>query len=86
MRNRLIVVTIISGLLVTGCSSASSTSPEYEAQLAQYQTCLASEAQGYNDLINERGFGKFKPDRKSFYSATEWAIMMCFQYQPLGNQ
>jgi outer membrane biogenesis lipoprotein LolB len=82
MRYRITVIAVLTGLLVTGCSSESSSSPADNAQLAQYQTCLASEAQAYDDLINQRGFGKFKPDRKSFYSTTEWAMMLCAQYQP----
>jgi len=78
----LAVIAVLTGLLVAGCSSEGSRSPADDAQLAQYQTCLATASQKYDDLVKQLGTGQPKPDGKSVYSTTEWAMMVCVQYQP----
>ena len=78
MRKRLIVITFITGLLVTGCSSSD---PEYDARVAQYQTCLQSYQAEYLANVSNGG-GIFNPKTQQIYSATEMAVVYCANYKP----
>jgi hypothetical protein len=47
MRKRLVVISLVAGLLVTGCSSNNSTEPKYDkVDLIKYEQCLSSNSDG----------------------------------------
>jgi uncharacterized protein YceK len=70
MRNRLIVITFITGLLVTGCSSGMSLEEKYK--LAEYKACLETRGLVYatSPYIDNKN------------NAVEIALDNCKKYKP----
>jgi hypothetical protein len=52
MRSRLLVVSLITSLLVTGCSSNDSTGAKYDqVDLIKYEECLKSNSDGLLSIL-----------------------------------
>jgi len=73
MRKRLIVITFITGLLVTGCGDDS----EYKTKLSYYESCISSESNAY---IN--GVQIYNPNTGGTYTPFEYATARCEQFRP----
>jgi uncharacterized protein YcfL len=53
MRNRITVIAVLTGLLVTGCSSEQSVTVENQAKLIEYEKCLLLQQEGLNIVNNQ---------------------------------
>jgi len=76
MRNRLIVITFITGLLVTGCGSGNSggNSDDYDSKLIQYKSCY--------DAVLEANRGYIQAGGIYAQQALDKAESDCAQYKP----
>ncbi len=53
MRNRISAITVLTGLLVTGCSSEQSLTIENQAKLIEYEKCLLLQQESLNTVNNQ---------------------------------
>jgi uncharacterized protein YcfL len=53
MRFRIAVITVLTGLLVTGCSSERSVTVENQVKLIEYEKCLLHQQDNLNTVNNQ---------------------------------
>ena len=93
MRNRLIVITFIAGLLITGCGGGSGSGNDYDMKLVQYENCLSSRSSEYlaqqQNATDLTFFNSISPGGKyhngetdSYMTVDEFSQYLCAQYQP----
>jgi hypothetical protein len=77
MRNRLIIITFITGLLVTGCGS----NLEEKLKLIEYENCLDVQGTSYQSALNQ-GYGVDNDLDGNKDTAADYAQRVCDQYKP----
>jgi hypothetical protein len=91
MRYRLISITFLTGLLITGCGGGSGG--DYDTKLAQYENCLSSRSSEYlaqqQNATDFTFFNSISPggeyhngETDSFMTVDEFSQYLCAQYQP----
>jgi hypothetical protein len=80
MRNRLIVITFVTGLLLTGCGNDGSN--DYNIKLANYVNCLDVQGNSYQINSLNQGYGIDNDLDGEYDSAAEYAQRVCDQYKP----
>ena len=79
MKIKIVVIAVLTGLLVNGCSSDNS---EYKTKLAYYELCMDTEANDYISSQASGGYGVHNPATNRAYTAFEYATARCEQFKP----
>ena len=96
MRYRLISITFLTGLLITGCGGGGGGGGgggDYDTKLAQYENCLSSRSSEYlaqqQNATDLTFFNSISPGGKyhngetdSYMTVDEFSQYLCAQYQP----
>ena len=88
MRYRIAVIAVLTGLLVTGCSSERSVTVENQVKLIEYEKCLLLQQEGLNtinsQLLGSESFSELLRilERQST-SRFEIHLKNCEKYRPL---
>ncbi len=53
MRYKVALISVLSGLVLTGCSSEQSVTVENQAKLIEYEKCLLLQQEGLNIINNQ---------------------------------
>jgi len=57
MRYRIAVIAVVSGLMVTGCSSEQSVTIENQVKIIEYEKCLLLQQEALNTVNNKMAQG-----------------------------